>query len=172
MLGDDLSVWDFLSSMTFPWLLMIFQSSMTFHDFSRKLYFSRFSRPCGNPVNGACHPGGHCWNYYPGTLSCSQVPQLIWRSGTRRWNLRVSENQIKMRHLDISSTGIQFSNELQWLDLLTHLLPSDAILWHRSESTLVQVRACCLTAPSHYLNQRWLIISKVQWPISQEVQQP
>ena len=48
----DLSVWDFLSSMTFPWLLMIFQSSMTFHDFSRKLYFSRFSRfsrPCGNP---------------------------------------------------------------------------------------------------------------------------
>ena len=53
MLGDDLSVWDFLSSMTFPWLLMIFQSSMTFHDFSRKFYFSRFSRfsrPCGNPV--------------------------------------------------------------------------------------------------------------------------
>ena len=52
MLGDDLSVVDFLSSMTFPWLLMIFQSSMTFHNFSRKLYFSRFSRPCGNP--GAC----------------------------------------------------------------------------------------------------------------------
>ena len=53
MLGDDLSVWDFLSSMTFPWLLMIFQSSMTFHDFSRKFYFSRFSRfsrPCGNPA--------------------------------------------------------------------------------------------------------------------------
>ena len=49
MLGDDLSVWDFQSSMTFPWLLMIFQSSMTFHDFSRKFYFSRFSRPSGNP---------------------------------------------------------------------------------------------------------------------------
>ena len=50
--AGDLSVWDFLSSMTFPWLLMIFQSSMTFHDFSRKFYFSRFSRfsrPCGNP---------------------------------------------------------------------------------------------------------------------------
>ena len=53
MLGDDLSVWNFLSSKTFPWLLMSFQSSMTFHDFSRKFYFSRFSqfsRPCGNPV--------------------------------------------------------------------------------------------------------------------------
>ena len=29
-------------------------------------------------------------------------------------------------------------------------------------STLVQVMACCLTAPSHYLNQCWLIISEVQ----------
>ena len=51
MLGDDLSVWDVLSSMTFPWLLMIFQSPMTFHDFPRTFYFPRFSRPCGNPVN-------------------------------------------------------------------------------------------------------------------------
>ena len=52
ILGDDLSMRDFLSSMTFPWLLMNFQSSMTFHDFSRKFYFSMFSRlsrPCGNP---------------------------------------------------------------------------------------------------------------------------
>ena len=30
-------------------------------------------------------------------------------------------------------------------------------------STLAQVMACCLTAPSHYLNQCWLIFSKVQW---------
>ena len=98
-------------------------------------------------------------------VPCHVVKSLlcIWRSGTRRWNLRVSENQRKMRHLYISSTGIQFSNELQWLDLPPHLWPSDVILWHRSESTLVQVTACCLTAPSHYLNQRWLIISKVQW---------
>ena len=40
--------------------------------------------------------------------------------------------------------------------------PSDAIWRHRSESTLDQVMACCLTAPSHYLNQCWLI-SKVPW---------
>ena len=48
MLGGDLLMWDFLSSMTFPWLLMIFQSSMTFHDLKKK-YFSRFFRPRGNP---------------------------------------------------------------------------------------------------------------------------
>ena len=40
---------------------------------------------------------------------------------------------------------------------------SDAIWRQRSVSTLAQVMACCLTAPSHYLNQFWLIISKVKW---------
>ena len=42
------------------------------------------------------------------------------------------------------------------------LRPSDAIWWHRSGSTLAQVMACCLTAPSHYLNECWQFISKVQ----------
>ena len=46
----------------------------------------------------------------------------------------------------------------QWFNSLG---PSDAIWWHRSGSTLVQVMACCLMAPNHYLNQCWLIISKV-----------
>ena len=36
------------------------------------------------------------------------------------------------------------------------LRPSDAIWRHRSGSTQAQVMACCLTAPSHYLNQCWL----------------
>ena len=39
----------------------------------------------------------------------------------------------------------------------------DAIWRQRSGSTLAQVMACCLTAPSHYLNQCWLVISEVQW---------
>ena len=39
--------------------------------------------------------------------------------------------------------------------------PSDGIWWHRSGSTLAQVMACCLTAPNHYLDQYWLIISVV-----------
>ena len=46
---------------------------------------------------------------------------------------------------------------------LNSLWPSDTIWWQRSGSTLAQVIACCLTAPSHYLNQCWLIISEVQW---------
>ena len=46
---------------------------------------------------------------------------------------------------------------------LNSLWPRDTIWRHRSGSTLVQVMAWCLTAPSHYLNQYWLITSKVQW---------
>ena len=37
------------------------------------------------------------------------------------------------------------------------------LIWHyKTWSVLVQITACCLMAPSHYLNQCWLIISKVQ----------
>ena len=48
-----------------------------------------------------------------------------------------------------------------WLSF-NSLWPSDAIWRQRSGSTFAQVMACCLTAPSHYLNQCWLIVSKVQ----------
>ena len=41
------------------------------------------------------------------------------------------------------------------------LWPSDAIWRHRSWSTLAQIMACSLMAPSHYLNQCWLFISGV-----------
>ena len=44
---------------------------------------------------------------------------------------------------------------------INSLRPSDAIWQHRSGSTLAQVMACCLMAPSHYLNQSWLLISQV-----------
>ena len=53
----------------------------------------------------------------------------------------------------------QHNYSCQWLNSLR---PSDAIWQHRSGSTLAQVMACCLTAPSHNPNQCWLIISKVQ----------
>ena len=43
------------------------------------------------------------------------------------------------------------------------LWPCDAIWQHRYGSTLAQVKTCCLTPPSHYLNQCWHIFSKVQW---------
>ena len=43
------------------------------------------------------------------------------------------------------------------------------IWWLRSGSILTQVMACCLTAPSHYLNQCWLVINKVLWHSSEDI---
>ena len=47
--------------------------------------------------------------------------------------------------------------------LFNSLWPCDAIWRQSSGSTLVWLMACCLRAPSHHLNQCWLVISKVQW---------
>ena len=44
---------------------------------------------------------------------------------------------------------------------INSLRPSDTMWRHRSGSTLAQVMTCCLTAPSNYLNQCWLVIRKV-----------
>ena len=49
--------------------------------------------------------------------------------------------------------------------LINTFWPSDAIPWHRSGSTLAQVTM----TPSHYLNQSWLIISKVSWHSSENI---
>ena len=47
--------------------------------------------------------------------------------------------------------------------MLNPLWPSDAIWYDKSGSSIVQVIACYLTAPSHYLDQCWLVISVVLW---------
>ena len=45
-----------------------------------------------------------------------------------------------------------------------NLLWLNHTMWHhRTWSTLVQVMACCLIAPNHYLNQCWLLNSEVSW---------
>ena len=49
------------------------------------------------------------------------------------------------------------------------LRPNDTIRRHTSGSTLAQIVASCLMAPSHYLNQCWLIISKVLYHSSEDL---
>ena len=51
-----------------------------------------------------------------------------------------------------------------WFNLwFNSLQPNDTMRQERSWSTLVQVLACCLMVPSHYLSQFWQIISDVLW---------
>ena len=60
------------------------------------------------------------------------------------------------------STLVFFYWELDVAAINT-LWPSDAIWRYRSGSILAQAMAWCRQAPSHYLNQCWLIISQVLW---------
>ena len=69
---------------------------------------------------------------------------------------RYQSTQWKITHCNSQP----YSSSGQWVNSLK---PSEAIWRHRTGSTLVQAMACCLTAPSHYLNQCWLIISEVLW---------
>ena len=77
-----------------------------------------------------------------------------WRKPTKALNL----HRFFCRFRFYPSNNILYINSF-W--------PSDAIRRLGTESTLAQVMACCLTAPSHYLNQCWIIISKVQWHSSE-----
>ena len=43
-----------------------------------------------------------------------------------------------------------------WIYMIKSLHHIATIWWHKSWSTLAQVMAWCLMAPSHYLNQCWL----------------
>ena len=92
------------------------------------------------------------------------------------WEAIYDQNSISLTHVDtltshynnplISNMWNQYS--LCWRRF-NSLGPSVAIWRWRSWSTLVQVMACCLTAPSHYLNQCWLIICKVLWHSSEDI---
>ena len=80
--------------------------------------------------------------------------------------LTVSQFGLNWYSLTYSKLRVADRHRLCTLSVLyspiNSLGPSDAIWRQRSGSTLAQVMACCLTAPSHCLNQCWLIISEVQ----------
>ena len=94
-------------------------------------------------------------------------------------NQRLSK-QLRHRWFETPSRSLRrHCNDLLWIvwcilscileDWFNPLGPSDAIWRWWCWSTLVQAMACCLTAPSHYLNQCWLIISKVLWHSSEDI---
>ena len=74
-----------------------------------------------------------------------------------------------------SSAWLTVHMELNWHLLFINMHISSPIFsdllivayWrrmqHRSGKTLAHVMACCLTAPSHYLNQCWFIIRGFLW---------
>ena len=82
------------------------------------------------------------WSYYSLALS--------------HWYLDHFTNSSNWSPKDIIKIVEEISKYDSTLNI-NSLGPDDAIWWQRSGSSLVQVMACCLMAPSHYLNQCWLI---------------
>ena len=62
-------------------------------------------------------------------------------------------NEIQQHQLDFIYNYLhRFLNKI-FAQFFNSLWPSDMIGYHRTFTTLVQVKTFCLTAPSHYLNQ-------------------
>ena len=107
----------------------------------------------------------------PGPIYWLFISQVLWLSpdGNFTQMLRVFIFESKSNFQTDIKFWHQFENYVSKITAPPHckqwvnsLWPSDTIWRHKSGSTLDQVMACCLTAPSHYLNQCWLIIIKVQ----------
>ena len=107
------------------------------------------------------------------TIVCTQVA-----AETNRWTWWVECADLmawwgQVPYIYIPTLFINSLNEHQRKDVASarfriaplgrNVGPND-VLWRQwYGSTLAQALACCLTAPSFYLNQCWLIISKVDW---------
>ena len=75
---------------------------------------------------------------------------------------------IYLMHWGLHKNGRNSADKIFKSIFFDSLWPSDAIWRHRSGSTMAQVMACYLMSPSHYLNQSWLIVSKVEWYSSKD----
>ena len=113
-------------------------------------------------IQQSCAEQSLCWliGEFCGVMMCPlcfrDSPARIHVGGWRQqWECRhgwVLTNHIETRRIDTLLCC-----------MLNSLWPRDVVWRQGSRSTLAQVMACCLTAPSHYLNQCWLMISEVLW---------
>ena len=98
----------------------------------------------------------------------SRLVNLHWKPGESSSSVMQTLSLLLAPLVVITTTFFAFSDDKTGILIMTtlgiqclnSLWPSDAIWRQGSRSTLVQVMTCCLTAPSHYLNQCWLIITK------------
>ena len=89
-----------------------------------------------------------CSTFHIEMEMCNSMIYIICPSNQIVVNLIFCEI-LKQRTMTVNAAGFN------------SLWPSGIIWQQGSRSTLAQVMACCLMAPSHYLNQCWLIISEV-----------
>ena len=70
--------------------------------------------------------------------------------------LFINRYEMSVKHVALAAAIVTYCNSWWFIN---------AIWRHRTGPALAQVMACCLTAPSHYLNQCWLIKNEVPWQL-------
>ena len=89
---------------------------------------------------------------------CNYIPQRNVEALTQHPNIRWNMSAIDLA-IEVWAPVIFFVScrGHPWFsDVRVKSLWPSGVMWRQgSRSTLVQVMACCLTAPSHYLNQCW-----------------
>ena len=93
------------------------------------------------------------WNGPKGWFQYRYVFLAVYRFVL--WGIRLSNTHL----ISMMVFPIMVRKDLH----INSLWPSDAKNHQRSWSTLVQLMACCLKAPSHYLNQCWHTINEILW---------
>ena len=107
--------------------------------------------------------------YIPYSLSPCQCQAIIWAIADENvvsleiLGTKYNGIWIKMKWFSFKKMHLKKSHAQHGQYFVNSLWPSDVIWRHRSGSLFAQVMACCLTAPSHYLNQCWLIINEIPW---------
>ena len=96
-----------------------------------------------------------------GVLISTCFTKLGGLYGMEMWLIFCPYNMVILNLLLVTVSSI--------ITIFNSLRPSDAIWWHRFRPTLLQIMACCLSAPSHYLNQFWLIISEILWHTLEDI---
>ena len=110
----------------------------------------------GSTGSGVCVWGGGGSNNFRGHRRICLAPHLLGGGGHSYIHWWWWGHSLLMYYL------VPYTH-LGGLSALNTLWPSDAMWRQRSWTTLAQVMACCLMAPSHYLNQCWLMISEMLW---------
>ena len=128
---------------------------------NRNIKYSKFSR---NVKHNSSNMNYHVQFFVSNLISMALE---LWILTKITYHAQMLIMELIIQFLCILSAYVIIVPMVTWywdnqLILLNSLRPSDAIWWHRSESILAQEMACCLTAPSHYLNQCWLVIRKIQ----------
>ena len=96
--------------------------------------------------------------------SIQYVYSLCFPECSQSLDVHVKNSQnLQKWHRHRNLRKLTFSQLIHFCELIDPLWLGDATWCWRLWTSLVQIMDCCLTAPSHYLNQRWLIINGASW---------